>query len=62
MFEPNKSYLMPNEESKIVATFTPLKKQKEYIISAPVYVSTMYDAIKDMIGFFNPGSGVMQKA
>lgn len=59
-FDPPKSYLLPNEESKVVCTFTPLKK-KEYILSIPVYASNFYDHIKDLIGFYNPGSGVMQK-
>ena len=59
-FEPAKSYLLPNEEAKVVCTFTPLKK-KEYVLSIPVYATNVYDNIKDMIGFYNPGSGVMHK-
>ncbi len=31
IFDPNRSLLMPNEEVKVVATFTPFKK-KEYLI------------------------------
>lgn len=41
-FEPIKSVLRPNEETKVYCTFTPLKK-KEYIIKIPLYVSTIYD-------------------
>jgi hypothetical protein len=59
-FEPTKSYLLPNEETNVVCTFTPLKK-KEYLLSIPVYASNFYDQIKDLIGFYNPGSGVMQR-
>jgi hypothetical protein len=57
-FDPAKAYLLPNEETKVVSTFTPLKK-KEYIISIPIYAMNVYDHINNMIGFYNPGSGVM---
>ena len=57
-FEPAKAYLLPNEETKVVTTFTPLKK-REYIISIPVYATNIYDHVKNLIGFYNPGSGVM---
>jgi hypothetical protein len=57
-FEPSKAYLLPNEDTKVVCTFTPLKK-KEYILGIPVYATNIYDNIKDLIGFYNPGSGVM---
>lgn len=60
-FEPSKAYLLPNEEAKILTTFTPSKK-REYMLSIPVYVSNMYDHVKNLIGFYNPGSGVMQRA
>lgn len=60
-FEPSKAYLLPNEETKVVTTFTPLKK-KEYILSIPVYASNIYDHVKNLIGFYNPGSGHMQRA
>ena len=59
-FDPPKAYLLPNEETKVVCTFTPLKK-KEYMLSIPVYAKNIYDNIKDLIGFYNPGSGVMQR-
>jgi hypothetical protein len=35
-------------------------KKKEYIVDIPVYATKIYDHIKDLIGFYNPGSGVMQ--
>ena len=60
IFEPQRMALKPNEEVKIGATFTPLKR-KEYLISVPLYALNMYDHAKDSIGFYNPGSGV-QKA
>jgi hypothetical protein len=49
---------LPNEETKVNCTFTPLKK-KEYILDIPVYASNTYDHLKDLIGFYNPGSGIM---
>lgn len=36
-------------------------KKKEYIISIPVYATNFYDHVKNLIGFYNPGSGVMQR-
>ena len=58
-FEPQKSLLMPNEETKIACTFTPLKK-KEYIVSVPIYASNLYDHLKELVGFYNPGSGLLR--
>jgi hypothetical protein len=52
--------LLPNEITKVIATFTPLKK-KEYVINVPVYASNVYDTLRDLIGFYNPGSGQMQR-
>lgn len=60
-FDPPRAYLLPNEETKVSTTFTPLKK-KEYIVNIPVYATNICDHIKNMIGFFNPGSGSMQRA
>jgi len=60
-FAPSKAYLLPNEEVKIVATFTALKK-KDYHINVPIYAKNVYDHIKNSVGFYNPGSGLMQKA
>lgn len=58
-FEPQKSLLMPNEETKISCTFTPLKK-KEYILNVPIYASNLYDHLKEIVGFYNPGSGLLR--
>ena len=58
-FEPQRAFLMPNEETKIVCTFTPLKK-KEYILSVPIYATNFYDHLKEVIGFYNPGSGLVK--
>jgi len=59
-FEPAAGYLLPNEEVKVLTTFTPIKK-KEYILSIPIYISSMGDHLKNIIGFYNPGSGKLQK-
>jgi hypothetical protein len=61
IFDPPRTALRPNEETKITATFTPLKKN-EYMINDPVYAFNCYDYIKDQIGFYNPGSGVKSLA
>jgi hypothetical protein len=50
---------MPNEETKVTCTFTPLKK-KEYILSVPIYAQNLYDHLKEIVGFYNPGSGLMR--
>ena len=59
-FTPAKSLLQPNEEVKIVATFTALKK-KDYYINVPIYAKNIYDHLKNSVGFFNPGSGQIKK-
>lgn len=59
-FQPTKAYLLPNEECKVVATFTALKK-KDYHINVPIYARNIYDHVKNSVGFFNPGSGLMHK-
>ncbi len=59
-FEPLKGFLLPNEEAKVVATFTPSKK-KEYNLSIPVYANNVNDITKNLIGFYNPGSGIMHR-
>jgi hypothetical protein len=43
-----------------VTTFTPQKK-REYIVDIPIYAKNIYDHVKNMIGFYNPGSGTMQR-
>ena len=55
-FQPPRSLLKPNEEAKIVATFTALK-QKDYHINVPIYAKNIYDHVKNAVGFFHPGSG-----
>jgi hypothetical protein len=55
--QPSKAVLQPNEQTKILVTFTPLKK-KEYIVNIPVYAINIYDHLRNMVGFVNPGSGV----
>ena len=59
-FHPQKAFLLPNEEAKIVATFTALKK-KDYLINCPIYARNIYDHMKNSIGFYSPGSGIVQK-
>jgi hypothetical protein len=59
-FAPQKAFLLPNEECKIVATFTALKK-KDYHITVPIYARNIYDHVKNSVGFYNPGSGLMHK-
>ena len=41
-FNPNKSILSPNEEAKLVAVFTPLKK-KEYQVTIPLFTRNLFD-------------------
>jgi hypothetical protein len=60
MFDPPKAVLQANEEKNVVCTFTPLAK-REYALSIPMQVTNTYDTSKDMIGYFNPGSGVAIK-
>ena len=59
-FAPAKAFLLPNEECKIVATFTALKK-KDYHINVPIYAKNIYDHVKNSVGFYNPGSGLVNK-
>lgn len=61
LFDPMTSVLQANEEKHIVCTFTPLAK-REYSLSIPMQVTNMYDPLKELIGYFNPGSGVAVKA
>jgi len=52
--------LQPNEEAKIWATFTALKK-KDYHITVPIYAKNIYDHLKNSVGFYSPGSGLVSK-
>ena len=56
-FSPTTAFLLPNEETKVVATFTALKK-KDYHINVPIYARNIYDHVKNSVGFYNPGSGL----
>lgn len=60
-FTPQKAFLLPNEECKITATFTALKK-KDYHINVPIYAKNVYDHVKNSVGFFNPGSGLIKNS
>jgi hypothetical protein len=57
IFTPTRSMLLPNEEAKVVATFTPLKK-KEYSVTVPLFARNQFDNVKNFVGFYNPGSGL----
>ena len=41
-FTPNKAILSPNEETRLVAVFTPLKK-KEYQVTIPLFTRNLFD-------------------
>lgn len=45
-----------NEVREVACTFIP-KKPKPYTVTAKLVVSGVYDPFRDMVGFFNPGSG-----
>jgi hypothetical protein len=57
--QPAKAVLMPNQVQEIFATFTALKK-KNYEISVPLIAKNLFDHTKHDVGFFNPGSGLLQ--
>lgn len=61
LFDPPKGVLQANEERNVVCTFTPLAK-REYALSIPMQVTNIFDATKELIGYFNPGSGVAIRA
>jgi hypothetical protein len=52
--------LRGNELVDLLCTFTPLKG-KPYYITTPLGISGVYEPLKDMIGYYNPGSGSAQK-
>ena len=56
-FMPPRAMLLPNEETKVMATFTALKK-KEYDVTVPIYARNMNELAKNSVGFFKPGSGL----
>jgi hypothetical protein len=61
IFDPPKAILQANEERKVACTFTPLAK-REYVLSIPLQITNIYDTTKELIGFYNPGSGAAIKA
>jgi len=56
-FVPQRSILMPNEQSSVMAIFTPLKR-KQYQITIPIFTKNLFDSVKSQVGFFAPGSGL----
>lgn len=60
LFDPVKGILQANESKNVICTFTPLAK-REYSLSIPMHVTNIYDSSKELIGYFNPGSGVAIK-
>lgn len=56
-FEPERARLAPNESTKLIAAFTPLKR-KDYTINVPLFTRNLYDSIKNSVGYFAPGSGL----
>ena len=56
IFNPQCAILLPAEEVKVFATFTPLKK-KQYSVNVPIFARNQFDRVKNFVGFFNPGSG-----
>lgn len=60
-FSPQLAFLQPNEECKITATFTALKR-KDYHINVPIYAKNIYDHLKNSVGFYNPGSGLIKNS
>jgi hypothetical protein len=61
IFDPPKAVLQANEEKNVICTFTPLAK-REYALSIPMQVTNIFDNTKELIGYFNPGSGVAVRA
>ena len=45
-----------NEVREVSRTFIP-KKPKPYTVTAKLIASGVYDPFRDLVGFFNPGSG-----
>ena len=52
--------MAPNEASTVTAVFTPLKR-KEYQVSIPLFTKNLYDPLKNQVGFFSPGSGLLRQ-
>lgn len=60
-FSPAKALLQPNQEVSVETTFTAVKK-KNYYINVPIYVWSIYDHLRNSVGYFHPGSEVSLKA
>lgn len=56
IFQPENFRLKGNEVKEVYCTFIP-KKSKPYCVTAKLAATSVYDVYKDLIGFFNPGSG-----
>ena len=56
-FEPQRAILMPNEHTEVQAVFTPIRR-KEYNISIPLFSKSLFEHVKNAVGFFSPGSGL----
>ena len=57
MFEPSNLRVRGNESLDLLCTFTPVRA-KPYQILTSLKVSGVVDWEKDLIGFYNPGSGL----
>ena len=59
-FLPQTFRLRGNETRDIYCTFTP-KKPQPYTVTAKFFANGVYDLYRDLVGFFNPGSGKLSK-
>ncbi len=60
-FFPQTFRLRGNEVREVSCTFTP-KKPQPYTLTAKLVANGVYDVFKDLVGFFNPGSGNLVKS
>jgi len=59
-FVPQTFRLKGNEVREVACTFIP-KKPKPYTVTAKLVASGVYEPFRDLVGFFNPGSGNLAK-
>jgi hypothetical protein len=59
-FAPPAFRLKGNEVREVTCAFIP-KKSKPYTVTAKLVASGVYDPFRDLVGFFNPGSGNLVK-
>lgn len=59
-FFPQTFRLKGNEVREVSCTFIP-KKPQPYTVTAKLVASGVYDPFRDLVGFFNPGSGNLVK-